>query len=272
MKKLVILTLTWNAKEKLQALYDSILPALEGIDWRWGIKDNGSNDNTVEMVESWKNDRVTVFAYKNNLQNYSQGNNWLCQQMAPEEGDYILMLNNDIVFKDSESIKKMISIIDNDNSVGVVGCKLNYEDDPTKVQHVGVLFHPGNIGTPFHFRAGAKEEHRDRLNRLYPIVTGAVILTPFDLFKEIGGLNEKLHWCWDDSFYCMEVQNKNKKVVYCGETNILHAESASLKKNPVNKLYFKQNLQIFIDRWKNKIDKELVQKYDKDPNFMLYRQ
>jgi GT2 family glycosyltransferase len=102
-------------------------------------------------------------------------------------------------------------------------------------------------------------------------VTGAVILTPTSLFKEIGGLNEKLNWSWDDSFYCMEAQERNKKVVYCGGTKILHSESASLKKNPVNKLFFKQNLQIFIDRWKHRIDKELVAKYDKDSNFRLYK-
>lgn len=270
MKKLVILTLTWNAKEKLQALYDSLMPALEGIDWRWGIKDNGSIDQTVEMVEAWNNERVQVFAFKNNLQNYSQGNNWLCSQMAPDDEDYILMLNNDIVFQDSDSIKKMISILEKDKDVGVVGCKLNYEDNPKLIQHAGVLFHPGNIGTPYHYRAGRPEEDRDRQDRLYPIVTGAVILTPASLFKEIGGLNEKLNWSWDDSFYCMEAQERNKKVVYCGGTNILHSESASLKKNPVNKLFFKQNLQIFIDRWRSKIDKGLVTKYDKDPNFMLY--
>lgn len=275
MKKLVIITLTWDAKDKLQRLYDSILPALDGLDWHWGIRDNGSVDQTVEMVTSWNNDRVTVVAHRNNLSNYSQGNNALFKVMypdnqIPDKDDYLLLLNNDIFFKDTDSIKNMISILDKDENVGIVGCKLNYEDNPNLIQHAGVLFHPANIGTPYHYRAGQPEEDRDRKDRYYPIVTGAVLLTRAKLFVDIGGLNEKLNWSWDDSYYCMEVSKRDKKIVYCGATNILHSESASLKKNPVNKLFFNQNLQIFINAWKSKIDKELVSKYDKDPNFGLY--
>lgn len=276
MKHLTLMTLTWNAKDKLEKLYRSILPALDGLNWRWAIRDNGSVDNTAEMVESWNDNRITIVKHNNNLANYSQGNNALFKLMFPNnesitDNDYLLLLNNDIVFKDDVSINNMLNIIDNDNEIGVVGCKLNYEDNPNIIQHAGVLFHPANVGTPYHYRAGRVEEERDRKNRYYPIVTGAVLLTKAKLFADIGGLNEKLNWSWDDSYYCMDVSQRGKKIVYCGKTNILHSESASLKKNPVNKLFFKQNLQIFINAWQNKIDKQLVQKYDKDPNFALYK-
>lgn len=270
------MTLTWNAEDKLDTLYHTLAPAMEkqNFDWQWNIRDNGSIDDTSFTVNNWKDDKVNLIEHKNNLSNYSQGNNSIFKLIYmdkdPDEEDYLLLLNNDVVFLDYSSIKNMVDILDNDDEVGVVGAKLNYEHDSSRIQHAGVLFHPSNVGTPFHYRAGKLEEDRDCKNRYYPIVTGAVLLTRAKLFKEIGGLNEKLNWSWDDSFYCMEVSERKKKIVYCGQTYFTHYESASLKKNPANKLFFNQNLKIFVDRWKSKIDKTLVEKYSQDESFALY--
>ena len=265
--------MSWNGKEKLEKLYRSLLPALEGINYAWVIKDNGSVDGSHLLIDLWgkeTQDRIRCYKWKNNLENYSQGNNTLFHFMNVNNDDYILLLNNDIIFQDDASIKKMISILDNDSEIGVVGAKLNYESQPKIIQHCGVLYHPMNVGTPFHWRAGRKEEIRDCQNRFYPAVTGAILLTRASLYREVGGLPEQLHWCWDDIWYCLAVGEKGKKVVYCGETNILHSESATLKKNPVNKLYFTQNIRYFMNRWGSKIDKGLVEKYTKDPDYMLY--
>lgn len=275
MRSLKIITLTWNNQLKLTELYNSILPTLEGLSWEWYIKNNSSKDDTVNIVKSWNNPNIILEEYPTNLQNYSEGNNYLFNKAYSNKeinkNDYLLCLNDDIIWEDAISLKNMISILDNDPEIGVVGAKLNYTSHPSIIQHAGVLYHSGNIGTPFHYRAGKQEEERDRKNRYYPIVTGAVLLTRASLFKDIGGLNEKLHWCFDDSYYCLEVQNKGKKIVYCGQTSILHSESFSLKKNPVNKLHFQHNVKTFVDRWHSVIDKSLVEKYSKDPNYALYK-
>ena len=39
------------------------------------------------------------------------------------------------------------------------------------------------------------------------------------------------------------------KIVYCGNTVILHEESASLKKNPVQKLFMHNNVTHFKKKW-----------------------
>lgn len=271
---LYILTLNWDARDKLKRLYNSILPTLENINFKWLIKDNGSKDNSVEEIKSWNNENIIPFAYPNNLQNYSEGNNWLFKKAKElfelKDEDYLLLLNNDIIFNDTTSIKNMINLMENDDQIGVVGCKLNYEDNPELIQHAGVLFHPVS-GMPYHYRAGKKEEEVDRKNRIYPIITGAVLLTKVGLFGQVGMFNEKHQWAWEDSALCCAISNLDKKVVYCGQTNILHSESASLKKNPVNKLYFKQNIKLFMDAWGHKVEKGLVKKYEKDQNYLLYK-
>ena len=52
MNKLHILTLTWNACDKLTKLKESLLPALSNIDYTWLIKDNASIDNTVSVAST----------------------------------------------------------------------------------------------------------------------------------------------------------------------------------------------------------------------------
>ena len=61
----------------------------------------------------------------------------------------------------------------------------------------------------------------------------------------------------------------DRKVVYCGETDIFHEESASLKKNPANRLFMQHNMNLLINKWHHRyiIDKNY---YDKDPKYNLY--
>src|SRR5277367_6348823 len=118
-----ILTLTWNKSDKLCKLKESMIPALEGIDYTWFIKDNASKDDTVEKASVW-GDNVKVIKYKDNLQNFSQGMNYIFNVAAPKDNDLVLLLNNDITFGDTTSIKNMMTLLKGD--VGAVGAKLLY--------------------------------------------------------------------------------------------------------------------------------------------------
>ena len=88
---LYILTLTWNACDKLTKLKESLLPALHDINYTWLIKDNASNDDTVAVASSW-GDKVKVIPYKNNLQNFSAGMNLLFAEASPDDDDLVMIL------------------------------------------------------------------------------------------------------------------------------------------------------------------------------------
>lgn len=270
---LFILTLNWNGEQKLQNLYQSLLPALNEIqlDWQWWIRDNGSNDQSLDVIKSWDNNRIIPIAYPNNKQNYSQGNNYLFNQINSNSDDFILLLNNDIIFNDLKSIKNMLDIISNDPNVGIIGAKLNYTNQKDILQHSGVVWHQNGLHTPINFRAGKKEEKRDRINRYVPMTTGACLLTRAGIYDRVGGLYEKYIFCWEDCDFCLKVKELGYQIIFCGETNILHEESASLKKNPVDKLFFSSNTKIFMDRWKHKINFEETKKYEEEPQYKIYK-
>jgi hypothetical protein len=274
---LKILTLNWNGADKLATLQKSLLPALDGLDYTWYIRDNGSIDNSVKLIESWANDKIVLIKYPNNQKNYAQGMNFLFKEATPNDDDLILTLNNDVILQDTTSIKNMIKLLQEDKNIGIVGAKLNYTNT-NNIQHCGVLFHKRN-GLPYHYRAGVAEAERDCANRYYPVVTGAVSMLPAQIFANcyenpsgMRGFKEEFFFAFEDVDMCMRISKYlNKKVVYCGQTNIFHEESASLKKNPVHKMFLNNNCKLFLDAWYKDIDVLLSQKYE-DANYNLYKE
>lgn len=274
---LYLFTLTWNACDKLTKLKESLIPALDGIDYTWLIKDNASKDETVAVSSAW-GDKVKVIPYKNNLQNFSAGMNYLFHEASPQDNDLVILLNNDVIINDKKSIHNMIDIIKKDDKVGAVGCRLLYTGTD-QLQHAGVVFHP-HTKTPTHFRAGEKSDGNAEKNRLFQVVTGAVLLTKAEYYKNaftqnksgINGMDESYHWAFDDVDLCLSIRNNlEKKIVYCGKTNIFHEESASLKKNPANKLYMNHNMAYLMQKWSKRYEIDMDQ-YARNAKYNLYQE
>lgn len=260
-----ILTLHWSKEDSIRLLNNSITPCLNGIDYTWHIRDNNSKDNSVNTIKSLGNKNIKLYEYHTNDENFSQGMNFLFNQSKANDEDNILLLNNDLIFIDKKSISNMIGLLKND--IAIVGAKLNYMDNPKLIQHCGVLYTSKYL-LPYHFRDKQVENANDKINRLYPAVTGAVMLTKAKYYKEADMLDEKFIFCYEDIDFCMKLSNKYK-IAYCGQAGILHDSSASLKKNPVNKKYLKDNIKHFHSKWIGSIamkdwDKEYVSYNNKD--------
>ena len=108
-------------------------------------------------------------------------------------------------------------------------------------------------------------------------MTGALLLTKYEYYRKaypnnpsgIPGHSEAYKWAFDDISLCLSIRyNSNKKVLYCGKTYVFHEESASLKKNPVNKLFMNHNLDHFRNEWLHRITMDQLQ-YEQDPNYNL---
>lgn len=273
---LYLFTLTWNACDKLTKLKDSLLPALDGIDYTWLIKDNASKDDTVAISSAW-GDKVKVIPYKNNLQNFSAGMNYLFSEASPADNDLVMLLNNDVIINDKRSIRNMVEVIKKDDEVGAVGCRLLYTDTEN-LQHAGVVF-DNRYRMPTHFRAGEKTDANAEKNRLFQVVTGAVLVTKAEYFKNAcennksghRGMDESYHWAFDDVDLCLSINyNMQKKIVYCGDTNIFHEESASLKKNPANRLFMAHNTNYLKTKWASRFVLD-ANEYKQSPSYNLYK-
>lgn len=275
--KIFLTTLSWEGQEKLCKLKESLMPALAdiGMEYQWIIRDNGSKDKTVEIASTW-GDNVSVIAYKNNLQNFSEGMNYIFNYANPADDDLVLLLNNDVIFGDTTSLTKMIKLLLSSDDIGVVGAKLLYTGT-NRLQHAGVVFERSR-GLPMHFRANEEDDEEASKNREFQAITGAVMLMRAREYRSIcntnksgiNGMAEIMVWAFDDIYACIAIKNLGKKILYCGETKIYHEESATLKKNPVNKLFMNANSNNFVNKWKGKYSID-IDDYKKDPKHGIYK-
>ena len=257
--KIHILSLTWNGLNSLLSLhqgldrniskicYNSDSTLKEGWeDPEWYIRDNGSKDGTEDILNCWKyrSDyrlKTTVFNVGHNRHNFSQGVNYLFDKANPKDDDIILLLNNDIIFNDDDSLLKMYNLMTDD--VGIVGTRLVYPGT-NKLQHAGIIFSQRYNSMPFHFRPNEESDINSEKNRYFQAVTGACCFVNVADFKKVGGLCEDLNWAFEDVMLNLKI-GQTKKIIYCGETEISHHESLTLKKNPVNKLFLNQNVDTY---------------------------
>ena len=256
-----VLTLTWNGLDKLRRLREGLYRNLDttGIDYTWRIRDNGSTDGTVEEVRTWP--KVEMLTINHNRDNFARGMNSLAEMS--DNGDLLLFLNNDVEFFDNESLLKMIKLQDK-YKASVVGARLLY-NKTNKLQHAGVIFGARYGGMPYHYRHQVESDSDAERDRKFQAVTAAVSLMPASIFKKINGFDEKFSWAFDDIDLCLRAGAEGP-VIYCGGTNIYHEESASLKKNPVNKLFLNSNVNYFKEKWRNKYELD-HERYLKDKNY-----
>jgi GT2 family glycosyltransferase len=268
-----ILTLTWNGLSKLEKLSSGLIENLHyanekyrTLDCLWHVRDNGSTDGTVKEIETWLEDggQMRVYDIGHNRDNFAKGINYLFEKANVNDDDFILLLNNDVQFVSSDSLYQMFQL-QKKTDAAIVGARLLYEGT-NKLQHAGVIFGERYGRMPYHFRHGETSDKNSCLDREFQAVTAAVCLIKADYFKKVGGADEQFFWAFEDIDLALRIREAGGRVVYSGSTNIFHEESATLKKNPVNKMFLQSNVQRFKQKWFGKYELD-HQKYLDNPTY-----
>lgn len=264
-----ILTLTWNGLDKLKTLLPTLEKAVTPLPSpvKWYIRDNGSNDGTPEWLQAYKGNWIEIepLLMDHNRNNFAQGVNSLVELASPNDDDFILLLNNDITFGDDDSLYNMMKLFENHADIAMVGARLLYSGT-NKLQHAGVIFGPKYGNMPFHYRWKEESDAQAEKNRYFQAVTAACAMIRA---KDFVKLDTRFNWAFEDIDLALRIGQK-KKIAYCGQTKIFHEESASLKKNPVNKLFLQQNVQRFKMKWFGKYVLDHP-KYLKRPNYLVIK-
>ncbi len=191
--------------------------------------------------------------------NYSAINNFGAKHA---KGDYLLLLNNDTELISPDAVGEMLGYCMRED-VGIVGAKLNYEDDT--IQHAGVVIGFGGIAG--HTFIGSSRYDLGYQGRIvcaqdYSAVTAACLMTKRSVFEQVGGLTEELKVAFNDIDYCLKVRATGKLVVYNPYAELYHYESKSrgLEDTPEKVSRFQREIAAFQERWP-----EILQ--DGDPYF-----
>ena len=181
--------------------------------------------------------------------NYSAINN---RAVQAAETPLVLLLNNDIVVRDRDWLREMVSQATRPG-VGIVGARLVYADE--RVQHAGVILGIGGVAGHSHKYANPLDiGYFGRLVLAQDVsaVTGACMLMHRDLFLQAGGLDEvDLSVAFNDVDLCLKVRVAGHRVVWTPYAELYHLESASrgVEASHAQIARFNRESAVMRDRW-----------------------
>lgn len=189
------------------------------------VENNSTDPATFDYYRSIveKYERLRVVKWEHEF-NYSKINNF---GFGYVEGEYVILLNNDIEIITPEWIEEMLMLAQRED-VGTVGMMLYYPDQT--VQHAGVIIGIGDVAGHSHkYFPRGDNGYFSRLTVVqdYSAVTAAALMIPTSVYREVGGLEESFAVAFNDVDLCMKVKEKGYHILWTPYAEAYHYESKS---------------------------------------------
>jgi GT2 family glycosyltransferase len=185
--------------------------------------DDGSTDGTHELLidASRADERIRVIRHDS-----SRGFLRSCNRGArAAKCDYLLFLNNDTILMPGW-LQPLLRTFTDFPDAGAVGGRLLFPDG--RLQEAGgLVFEDGSAAKVGYYDDDA-EAPLFAYVRETDYVSAALLMTPRELFRELGGFDRRYGFgYYDDDDYCFAVRASGRGVYYQPESTIVHVEGAS---------------------------------------------
>lgn len=211
----------FNSADYIEACLDSVRDSSFG-DMQLVLVDNGSKDGSAMLARRIASrdgiDCQISMLQKNS--GFARANNRGFELAA---GRIILLLNPDAELYE-DTVGEIVKAFE-DESVGIVGCKVYYPDRQT-LQHAGGYVRDN--GLTMHYGVGEKDEGRYDEPRDVPYVTGAALAVRRDLFERLGELDPHFYPAYFEELdLCLQARRLGYRVLYVPSARIIHHESTT---------------------------------------------
>jgi len=225
----------------------SILENSGDVPYEILIADDGSTDLTLQIRELIEG--AAVITNETNLGFLKN-----CNHAAGfARGKYILFLNNDTLVQDNW-LKPLVTLIESDPLIGMVGSKLIYSHDC--LQEAGGIF--WKDGSAWNY-GNKKDPTLPEYNYVKETdyISGAAIMLPRELWTRIGGFDETFAPAYyEDSDLAFTVRTLGYKVMYQPLSVVIHLEGISngTDLNSGMKAYQVTNQAKFCRKWRDVLE------------------
>ncbi|RPH91391.1 MAG: glycosyltransferase [Chroococcales cyanobacterium metabat2.561] len=241
---------TFNCLESLSVNLSSDL-AYEVI-----IVNDASTDETLEQLATL----VKGIKVLTNAEN--SGFIRSCNYGASQaKGQYLYFLNNDTRILEN-CLESLLKLIVNNPQVGAVGSKLIYAN--SKQQEAGGIIWNSADGWNYG-RLDSPEEPEYNYVRPVDYCSGASLLVPTELFKQLGGFSQDfIPAYYEDTDLCFAIRELGYQVLYQPQSNVIHYEGITSGTDLSSgiKQYQVINQTKFREKWSKVLTKHL----DNDAN------
>jgi len=253
---LSIIILNYKSKNLVRNCLRAIFESRLDFEFEVIVADNNSDDGVRSMLET-EFSQVKFFSAGEN-RGMGAGNNFAVNRAT---GKYVLIVNPDI-FVFPESIGKLITFAEKNESVGVVAPQLLNPD--RTLQHTCYRWH--NILTPLYRRTflGKYEFAKKEVERFLMLdknheeqlepdwIQGSCLLIPKKVYDQVGGFDEKFFMYFEDTDLCRRIRKENYKIVYFPEAKVIHLHrkqsGGGFSQLLFNKL-MREHIKSFVKYW-----------------------
>ncbi len=243
-----IVILTFNQINITKKCLNSILE-YTNIPYELILVDNGSTDGTKDYLREFArvHKNVELISNKKNL-GFAAGNN---QGIEKAHGDYILLLNNDVVVAQGW-LERMISHLEQSPDIGMVGPMSNSVSGAQLVKNVP---YKNKLNAMQNFAQEFAKNNQGKTTEVMRLV-GFCLLIRKEVLEVIGGLDENYgSGNFEDDDLCLRSCIAGYKNIIAGDVFIHHFGSMTFKGNSIDyAATMKKNLSYFGEKWKDIIE------------------
>lgn len=244
-----IIMLTYNQLDDTKICVESLFKHTTDVNFELVFVDNGSTkDGTKAYLESLKESHKNIKTiYNEENLGFACANN---QGIEISEGEYVLLLNNDVILTDGW-LSRMIQIAESDDKIGMVVPCTNHASGRQVVIYSGTEEDDDGI------QQFAKNTLLKNAGNWISVgrVIGFCMLIKREVIFKIGVLDEMFGpGGYEDYDYCMRIKHANYDIVIALDTFIFHIGGKGYSSNNMDYMDLRsRNIELLIDKWTRKM-------------------
>lgn len=223
----IVLAFGQNPDGRAKRLLSETLDSLLGMDYpnfNIIVVDNGSTDGSQEMVRATY-PQVALIENGRNL-GFGEGNNVGIRRALDQGGQWVFLLNNDIV-ADAALLSGLMNVAVSDPTIGALCPKIYYHDEPEKFWYAGGRI---NYWTGIIAHRGIRETDRGQYDTTHETdyLTGCAFLVRREALERVGVFDPVYSPAYgEDADLSTRIQRAGYKLIYAHEGKLWHKVSSS---------------------------------------------
>lgn len=232
-----IIILNYNTYDLTIECIKSINSVIKYDNFEIIVVDNASTNDSVNILKEW-NHTHSLFKLIVSPQNngYAAGNNIGISYAINNNFRYVLIINNDILFKDPLTINKLLMPLQMEPNVGVTSPKLvsmNGTPDPP-IYYRKPTFHDLTWRMFSFYKKRFKED--DSIDKEVYAPRGSCMMLSAKILQEIDYLDEKTFLYYEEPILAERLLKIGKVSYHCGTVSVIHNHAKTIKSNVTNSL------------------------------------
>jgi GT2 family glycosyltransferase len=234
-----------DTSECLQSLRATAYPNYQTI-----VMDNGSPGPDAKVLQKRFGNSIRLIASEENL-GFAGGCNLAIREALAGEGDYVLLLNNDVTVE-GRFLDEMVQAAEELRDAAALCPKIYFHDRPTVICSTGGRVNPWT-GTARQVGRGERDRGQYDQVAVRDYADGACMLIRRPALERVGLLDEEYFAYWEETDWCARAAEAGYKCYYVPAARVWHKSARSQAPDSDYYYLFRRNALLFLRKRKSRL-------------------